>query len=664
MMNNSAVDIDDLLDSIGAEALKPSRPEVVDIDDLLDEEDTEEQPDSQTSDESIRWGRFLGERLAQGALSLADLAKIIAFLPVKIANKFDMRDYYGNKYKEPENPSSFINRKAREAGVDLESQGKGNTPTQRMIGSAIHSLPAARLPGARLVKGAMYASGMGAASQGLQEMGVNPIAAELATLVGAVGASKLNRAFRGATGMALNNEEKKISKILKNTLDKEVLPSVTERLSPLKNIPFETIAYEPMTAEIAQSPALSQIHRARSIMPGSGLSHRSSLQNAALSDALERESVKALSSDEIKQSLANELKAREVARRNATKGGYKAVEEMSDSLKPESLRDFLENKPAAGTIKQSLGAIKKEIKGKNSIAELVALDQHLTDKIKSIRRLGETKHSNVLRQAQEKLREDLDKIDLYKNTRSDYARLSEPVSEITEHKGLKNILKSRNNEVINQVFDNKSADNVKQLKKVFFKEDPKLWSEFKDSTTKYLMDSITNAGMEGRGHVFSYAKMKNFMNKHREAIHHVYDKDQIKFINEFQRAIKGQNAAKTLGASPGSDTAAKLAINNMLKPGVISKSIGFLPKPKGMGDVLKWYSKNREDELLSVLDKVLLEPEYAHKLMTTPFKDFEQASNFMRAAVQRSPGVITKTFKNEINEPEEDIQDIEEFLGR
>jgi hypothetical protein len=280
----------------------------------------------------------------------------------------------------------------------------------------------------------------------------------------------------------------------------------------------------------------------------------------------------------------------------------------------------------------------------------------------------------VLSQAQTALRQDLDKVLPYKISRATYADLSEPINEIARHPTLKKILKGRDNEVIPSIFNAQSVDNVKQIKKVFLEENPSVWEGFKDATTKYLKDSVSNAGAEGKHHVFSYAKLQHFLRKHQDALKMVYTPEQMKFVHEFKRALKGQNELKTLGASPGSDTAAKIAINQLGRPGVIGQSleglsgaVGKVPifpgVGKGLGDVLKWYHRNRQDELLKVLDKALLEPSYAHKLMSTPFKDLNQGAHFIEKSLLRSPTILGKKvldthIPEEEDEPIVDIQDL------
>lgn len=609
------------------------------------------------SDEMFDWPRFIGENLAKGVFSLADLGQLVGTLGGRLSS---------NKPSISEKTKKALKQ---DYGLDLDSMGEGSTAGQRIVGKAAKFAGSSIIPGASglgtlkaLGKNAALAAGMGATSGVLQEAGVPELPADIAGIL-APGAAK-----RLMPSKVLKGPEAKVAGTLQEMVGEKELPGTVKNLAN-KPVYEEFPNYEPMTAEVANNPSLSQIHRARLGIPGSGLQDKAALQNEAIMAKIEEQSLKAATPREIKENVASELQAREDVRRKATKEGYEAVENMTDKMEPSYLRNFLEKKPAAGPIKKDLDDIRREI-GLNKkptkseleykniyenaspsvrskmqipsmndvqVNKLAAIDSSLTDKIEKYTKFGEKHRATVLRQAQEALRKDLDKVDLYKQTRGKYAELSKPVNEILEHPTLRNIPESRLNDIMGRLYDDKSIDNLTELKKVLGKKSEQ-WEGIQHATTDYLKNKITNAQAEGRAHVLSYPKMKRFIDQHEKALEKVYNADQMKVIKSIEKALEGQNVAKSLGQGVGSDTQAKQAIEKMLSSGLGSnileygtkglayplKAIPFIGKV-GYGSIasgVDWIVKNRKKKVVEVLDKALKEPEYAHKLLSSEFANY------------------------------------------
>lgn len=655
----------------------------------------------------FRWPRFLGEHAAKGVMDIADLVqhsphlvgKGVEYLFPPDVSMIGKAGKYLAESTKPKRPISEETKEAliRDYGLDLDSQGSGNTPIQRIaghgarfIGGSFIPIPGSTTVGS-LAKNSAVSGAMGAGSGALQEAGVPQIPADIAAVVGGgLAPGMARKAFSRAS--ELTPQEMRVGRNLQEFVGERQLPTVSENLLQKSGVPN----YEPMTAELANNPSLSQIHRTRLGIPGSGLQDQASRQNESMMSLIEQNSLKAPSSSEIIQDVGDELKKRSITRHNATHEGYESVEKMKEKLTPSNLIKFLESKPAAGKIRADLNEIRKELKipdkvskiekeykkiyekaspevrkkmeppisVSTKISELAAIDMALTAKIQKFEKSGEKARRKVLKLAQEELRKDLDVVETYGKARSEFARLSKPVNEIEQHKTLKGLPKSTVNNIMNDLYNRKSTDNMKQLKKVLG-DDPEKWEGIQHATTEHLKNRVLNAGAEGRSHVISYPKMKRFMDSHGKALENVYNPEQMEVIKSIEKVLKGQNIAKTLGEGPGSPTQARQMIDKIMAKGLGvrgleagTKFLTYVPKHI---PGLKWAGKSieapilggleyiavrNEKKLTDILDKSLREPEFAHKLLTHDFKGPKDVSKFFDTAIPRTP-ILMRNRKDE-----------------
>ena len=640
-MSENIIDIDSLLSGSSGKNMSGENQNVVDIDTLLG---GGQGIPSEPKKPDFNWGRFLGEQFSKGVFSVADFGEMIGTL--------------GGLIGKEQKPISERTKQAlkKTYNLDLDSQGEGNTAAQKIVGKAANFAGGSVIPGGGLLKGMAGAATIGAAAGGLNELGLPEPIADLTAIAGGIATPGAVNKIKNRK-LALSSQEEKVAKNLEGFIGEAEKRNV---INNLDNTPSHTAIsdYQPMTAEVANNPSIAQMHRAREGIPGSGIADAASQQNKAIMSKFDEHSFKASTSNDIKSEINERLVKSKEARRNATQSGYQSVDNMNDIIKPEQLLNYINAKPMAGTIKKDLTSIIKDLGSKEGtkISQLAAIDADLTAKIEKYANSGQNKRATILKQAQEALRKDLDVIDTYKEARTKYAELSKPVNDILKHPTLKNIPESRANNLMGQLYNKNSTDNLTQLKKVLG-DDVSTWEGIQHATTDYLKKKIMNSGAQGNSHVLSYDKLNHFLQEHGKALEKVYDKPQMEFVNTLNEILAGQNKAKTLGKFGGSDTQAKQAIDEMLKEGLgikglrkASKATSYIPllggnMSHGLLSGLEWYSKNNQSKLLSILDRALIEPEYAKKLLTSKFKTkrdfFDFVNSFPKGAA------ISASFKNE-----------------
>jgi len=599
-----------------------------------------------SAEEGFSWPRFLGEQFTKGVFSVADFGEMIGTLGGLIGDK-----------KQP------ISKRTKDAlkqtyDLDLDSQGEGSTSVQKMAGKAANFAGGSVVPGAGLLKGVAFGAGIGGVAGGLNELGVPEPIADLIAVAGGIATPGIVNKIKNRK-VAISPQEEKVAKTLNDFVGEAEKQNV---MNSLDNTPsyIGIPEYQPMTAEVANNPSIAQLYRAREGIPGSGIADKSAKQNKVLKEKFDEHSFKESSTEEIKTAVSDELKKREHARKEATQDGYNSVEKMKERISTENLFKFIKEKPSAGTIKKDLQAILKDVdaSGNTKISQLAAVDIDLTAKIEKLNSSGQKKRATILGQAQKALRKDLDVVDSYREAREAYKTLSKPVNEILKHPTLKDIPKSRANNLIEKLYNQHSLDNLTQLKKVLGNNSAE-WEGIQHATTNHIKRKIMNSAAQGDGHVLSYDKFNKFVQEHGKALEVVYDKNQLEFINTLEDVLKGQNKAKTLGKGTGSDTQAKQAIDEILKEGLmikglnkISKSTNYLPivgdkLSFGLISGLNWYSKNNQSKLLSVLDKSLTNPEYAKKLLSSDFRTKRDFFDFVNSASRA--GVPSAIFSGKEN---------------
>lgn len=648
------------------------------------------------TEKEFSWPRFIGERFTKGALGLADLLGFKS---------------YQHNILDPDSEtlptgklSDSIKSIAKEGGIDIESQGTGNTPVQRIIGKGAEFAGGSLIPGGGipgLVKNVALGSAIGAGSGGLEEIGTPEPIATLASL-GAVfaGAPALKNAIKKAiSGVPnLSEAEKRVANYLQQVLGEEGVKTVGKNISEAPVYP--TTGYEPTTAEVANSPFVSTLHRLRQGIPGTGLQERAAAQNEAIHTTSDKLSLDAVKSPHIKETIAEELANRKATRHKETNPLYEELHKDKTQKNPENVKRFLEeNKGAKGKKRKDLDMVKKLIEPsekltlveesalKNyenqiesinnskmstsakekaiaqlenpksnhpTVADLDEARQNINDTIRDLKKRGQNNRVRQLKEAIKELDKDLADFPLQKEATEKYAQLSELVNEIAEHPALKNIPENRVNNIFDGLFNSKSADNFTSLKQVL-KDRPNDWKGIQDATVEYLMKSIKNAGSEGRRNVLSYHKLDKFLEKHGKALDEVFTTDQMKFLDELNNALKGRNIAETSGIEKQSATYGKLITGTNLTEGFgskILKGATYIPHAipkigKPTGDILRTminrYFKTRESNVMEVLDNFLKNPEYAPKLLNHKFKTQNEFNNQMDSFAKQITTTIATT---------------------
>lgn len=668
---------------------------------------------AKSQEQEFSWPTFIVQQAAKGALALPDLLEAAASTikgSTKAALKAGMQDgkinpfigmgsqsaAYAGGQEKVKKDRQLIEESVKEdeknrfipSSVVPDTQVP-KTGLQRIAGHVARGAGSAALPLGGLA-GILPATGIGAtqglAQGALEEAGVSPGIAALATLGGTAGVGLASKAMSakklapstssiGAEIVSESPKEfRKVSDYLKSTLSEEDVNSVIHNL---KNKPqYPITGYEPMSAEVSGAPSVAQIHRARYETAGSELPVLAGQQRDALADAFEANSLNAASGESIKAGIADELARRKAVRRAETEPLYEQLKNETQPIVPKSTRKFIKEANVAGPLESSLGFVKKEVvpkvKKRDDYANyysklspearkgltppegmypearrLHAVTKAVNDQIRKAKRAGEDNKTTIFRQAKEALEEDLNQIPLHKEASDKYRRLSEPVSKIAEHPELKKILKSRANDPVSGIYDKNALDNVKALKDAIG-SDNKLWSGFQQKTIQHLEKSISNAGAEGSRNAISYPKLKKFLDNNQDALKEVLTADQLSFLGELKSAIHGQNIAKTLGRGEGSPTANRLATQRSIDEGLgiitnqnkpiglkfVEKASEYIPG-KVVKESLKYrlnrYMQTRNADMYRVLDETLKNPDVLQEVLTRDFSNQKSFNDFMNS---------------------------------
>lgn len=723
-------EIDAIMNSSEVLSSKPKN-RIEEIDEIMSNSGNMSAPTEK--EKEFSWPRFLGEKAAQGALNLADAPQrfVESFSQMFNNPHFQIEDMRreldaelerrkANEQKGIENGplklainkkqpemahkepivSGFIKPILEKSGIDLHSQGEGQTHGQRIAGHAAKFGGESLIPGGRvagLAKNFATGAAIGGVSGALQE-GTNlpPIAADLTALASALlvhlGAPKLAGLLKNSP--SLTEAEKRVSGYIQNTLGEEASGAVAENIA--NRLQYPTTGYEPTTAEVSNNPLTSQLHRLRQGVPGSGLAEAAGAQNDAITGAATKLSLNKSSSSEIKDTVGEELAARKAKRHAETEPLYTALSKDQTQVVPVKLQSFLkENSRVKGKKKKDLDEIEKLIKPSGtkegsvslkgsklskddilklpeptksqllveleksgnpqgvgtSVAELDEVRQAINDKVGELKKSGQNNRARQLIEGRKALDKDLEASKLQQEATTKYAELSKPVNEILEHPTISKIPESRLNDIFPRLFNTESYDNIVSLKKVL-KDRPKEWEAFQDASVDHMMKSIRNAGAEGKGNTLSYAKFNKFLEKHKKALKEVFTPEQIQLLGEIGSGLTGRNIAETLGLEKTSATYGKLVAGTHLGEGLSSKllkgaSYAAHPIPKlgraigeGIRTKIENYSASKEADVMAVLDKVLKDPEYAHKLITHKFKNQAEFNKGMNLIYKQLPSVL------------------------
>lgn len=624
--------------------------------------------EAEEATEGFNWPKFIVEQVGTGVLSLPDLLQAAVQLPHMlaagaVAKKNNTELQKGVDYMPAISERVFSEPEEPETGL------------QRIAGHVLRGTGAAlTLPFGGPVSAAGMGATQGALSGTAQEFGANPVAADILSGIGVGGiAGAASNARRSASqgGIATIDAERKVADYLQKTLGPE---GVEQSVSALKNPhQYSHIQYEPMTAEIAgtHNPLFPQLHRLRYETVGSGLPSRSAAQREAIGTAFENHTLDAATSNQIQQGLKDALAKRKGIRHAETNPLYEQVNQMTQEINPIHTKAYLDSYKAKGDLLTDKNYIQKAIQREGGVdpsyqsyandyfklspemqakvphpqniypeaRELSAAKSALNDKAQQFKRSGESQRKLKIDEARIALEKDLDAVPIHKEASNKYREFSRPVNEITDHKVLTKVMKSKADDITGLIFGENYGDNVRGLRKAL-SDNPNLFSAVKQSGIQHLERSITNSGAEGSRNVLSYTKFRRYMDKHKNALGELLDDSQIEFLNELGTALHGQNVAKSLGKGEGSPTYSRLASDLGLRGGLGMKgaemATKIIPSKLGGGPLrlmLRRYMQNKESDVMSVLDRVLQEPDYATNLLESNFRTQRNFNQYLQRSI-------------------------------
>lgn len=652
-------------------------------------------PTHSQQQKEFSWPSFLGEQFAKGVFSAADLGEMIGTLGGLIG---------------PNQPPISERTKAalkQAYDLDLDSQGEGTTDLQKIVGKGANWAGASIAGPGKLLANAALGAGLGATSGALEhEAGLPPLAADLVAILGPIGAAQF--AKKMLSGEKLTAAEQKIAALYKEMMGEEELANTLTNLSKDKSFPVT--GYEPVTAEVAESPVMAQIHRARTGVPGSGIAPHQAEQQQKLISAMEARELAPIESNALQNELNQELANRKAFRHEETEPLYEAVRQNKEELNPKNVKKFLRASEAKGDIEKDINYVKKAIepkrrltpeekannqlykkawqeaepfKGKSvyqeltselpkpknvnpTVSELMESRKAINSKIGKRKRAGQAENVRELTLVKKELDKDLEHIPAFKKAIERYRELSPSIDEIKKHPALKKALESRSNNLMSGLFDKNSADNMKALKKAIG-SNKQTWDSVEDAVMRHMRKSITNTGNN-----LSPAKLEKYLEKHGKALEEVFTKDQLQAMREIQDALKGRHKAVTLGEVAGSPTQSRLRtekdikerlgltepeMSGLLKRGLFSKAahagvsaVPFVGKygAKGIDTLLYNWSAGKEARLMKLLDKVQTDKEFAKKILSYKPKNQAEFNRFINMTLrQGAQSILSDQMKKE-----------------
>jgi len=462
---------------------------------LIDEELKTRGVDVNKTSAAPSMSRLIGEQLTQGTLSLADLMNALGRShPATMTMPEEELSAIQGIQKTPS--AAF-----EQYGPDINTQPL-NTPGKRIAGHALRAIPSGVLAG---VPGVLMGAGAGAASGLMQEAGMNPLLAEVASIPFAAGASRIPGMLAAKSISPLSGAERKVGRILEKFAGEENIPQV---LKNIENAPLYKTGYVPSTSEIAENPGLASLARAQYEVPGSGLPQHAAEQagkieaslkdlskgnisdtqehvaknlnklNTRTNQALESIAKQATgeeSGEAIQQSLLKELSGRKSVRSSETKPLYEKLYEIQTGIPTPNANSFLskELKTAKGNQRKALEEAEKLIqpnkgeglelsqsflnahpefafKNNASPAELKEALTEISERITAANRIGHTQTAARLRGLKKNLLEDLNQVPEEMAARTKYAELSEPVNAIQKHPVMGKIVKKEPTEYMSK----------------------------------------------------------------------------------------------------------------------------------------------------------------------------------------------------------------------
>jgi hypothetical protein len=532
-----------------------------------------------------------------------------------------------------------------------------------MIGKGAGALNAAKF--------ARTGAGIGATSGVLQEGGVDPLVADIgSSFASPFAAAAAVKSIKG-TGNLLHKfttagQKKQVASaagdILKDRVGEKNIQKVIKNLNA--QTPFDT---KLTTAELAQNTGIAGLDRALSPnVPAIA-------EKQALADSIMKKQLNMLSpkvgldpekqGEAIRDYLSKELKSRKQIRGDVTEPLYQKVNQIRQGVDLPNTQAFLqrEGEFAKGDIKKNLNYVEdiirsnttskrdvanvdklysnlgqgarlqlqKEVSSKPVPVELTNALKDISGRIGAAKKSGNHEVARVLSEAKSNLLKDMAQIPEEEIARSAYARLSKPVSAIEKEPLLGKIVKK---DVFNQEFLTSpekipdmilrgSLDNTRALVSQVGKN-KKTMDIIKGSVVDKLLHTSELSSINASGQQnLSYNKVNNFLTKNKRKLEYIFDKDQVKVLEDVKGILKRRNMVATMGRGVGSNTQSQTTLleglTNPVKQSIGKKLINKIPGGKYLTPVYDMAKDYEKQQIISLLEKALLDPDTA-KLLLTP----------------------------------------------
>jgi hypothetical protein len=653
---------------------------------IIDETQIPEQQEP-PSLSAFDWSKLIGQQMAKGALTMGDIYRELGkkMGPTAFTSPHELdplyRELEGLDIKDTQPLSNLVSETVHE-----------KTPIQRMVGAgarALGSSLATPIPGGYL-SAAPISAAIAAGSQGLQEAGMEQVPADILSLgAGLVAPGIARKAFSKVAKPTLSSNEQRVAKQLQERVGE---PNIPEVLPRLKESP-SPIGYAPTTAELADNPALSQVHRAQYPIAESFLPEKMEESWKTLQNALEKESTKhPLTGEQFQRQLLAEHKKRKAFRKSETEPLYEKVNKSEELINTPKLNEYLQNerKFATGSAEDALNLIEKGIKPKLTkkqiedekfyqslspqqrtklppldsqvmIGKLSTKRKEMNSKIKSLMKSGEEYPAKILIGARNAIDEDLAHFSHEKIARERFKELSPPINEIEQYHTFKNFMKDAEQgkgysaqAFKKRVMNADARENIKAIKKIY-ENDSDLMDSLRRTVVHDFIESFSNKKTE----TARYEKMDNYLKSYGKAMDEILTPEQQKLVDMSKKYLKGREITEQKGKEKGSITSANLINEQLRKEGIslgkniISSFVQKLGPMTGAGigavsgavpgaiagsaigstasEALKNFEIRQNEKLRRILSDALLDPEYAHKLLSHEFKNQSKFNNFMNS---------------------------------
>lgn len=526
----------------------------------------EQQPESKFS-----WLKAIPEYAAKGVGNVADFIHEMGMNEPMMEGRAPFVRKPGGGFERGEMPTAMPSEAVPEPTQIPETslQRIGTTAIQAGTAGALGGLGGPGSAVRNVMMGAGLGTGVGGLSQGLQETGMSPGASEAIAVglpIAAMLAPSAARGVKALTPSAIG--ERRAAKTLEDAVGRENVRDVVRRIEESQGLP-----YNPTTAEIAESPGISQIHEAYRGQPKhpalpEGIAERGAAQQKALEESIEglrggenlhpqtakdyflqgyerrvaeEEGARAAASSRAQQTLeayeprltpeeaghemGQAIRAEDVeraARRTENVGPeYTQLRGIEGEFLPGGTLLHMENEARHHSPNSS---IRRAIEGARdligtepkSISMLEGDLQELTDRISSAERSGDNKKAFTLRRIKDRLYHELSEAHPQVRTaRAGWAEASTEVNQLRNHPTFSKMLKTTDFDAHNLIPDSaipKKVINSAEGSASVARDFLKIFGNNKkamDSMRGYLNHRVVTEIMDANGQI-SIANINKF----------------------------------------------------------------------------------------------------------------------------------------------------------